>query len=154
MTVRTHTASLRRHRVYLCTQNDVVVDNGTLVLIREKVKPMWAEIFNKPEKGTLFTPDGFAYKDTKETHSHRIRVLYDWRYNISNLAWIYEERRKSPPRWFKIIGLDQTEGQGTQYFMFYVRLTERSDEAVKPVTGEQDLTEPNWASGYRSDVQL
>lgn len=140
MATRSFNLSLRRHRVYLCTQNDVVVNDGELQLVRESIKGMWAEIINRPDEGVNSTPEGMTYGDSKITHTHRIRTRYDYRYNISNLAWIYEMRRKSSPRWFKIISVDQTEQSGTQYFMFYVRLTERSDQAAMPEEWQVAMT--------------
>lgn len=118
-----------RHRLVLCSQKDVV-DDGTLHLKRAGVMSMWAAI--EPKKASTFTPQGAASQENRSTRTHCITTRYHRDIDISNLAWLYEERRKSAPRWFKILSVVQTEKAGSEYFMFDCRLVERSDNAPAP----------------------
>lgn len=123
-----------RHRVLLCTQKDIVTEGTTdWKIIREGVLPMWAKIEEKA--ASTFTNRGAT---TDEARTHIIMTRYRSDLNVSNMAWIYEERLKSSPRWFKILKVGQTETKGQPYYKFEVRLIERDDRVAAPV--EQDST--------------
>lgn len=118
-----------RHRLKLCSQKDVVTENGLFVLNREGVANMWAHIEEKA--ASPFSTQG-AGLTQNNMRTHVIMTRYYSSLNISNMAWLYEERRKSSPRWFKILKVGQTETSGSVYFKFDCRLVERADDLVEP----------------------
>lgn len=122
-------ASLR-HRVALCTQRDVVEEGTDLRIVRQGVMNMWASI--EPKKASTFTPRGAASQESRNTRTHIICTRYHRDVDVSHLAWLYEERRKSAPRWFKILSVVQSERSGSEYFMFDCRLTERGEGLAEP----------------------
>lgn len=124
-----HIAKLQ-HRVILCSQRDVIKPNGDLTLNRGEVAEMWANIEQK--QGSSFNRQGAAMNDARSRQTHVITVRYRWDLNISVMAWIYEKRLKSPPRWFKVLKTGQTEHAGNAFQTFSCRLVERSDDAVEP----------------------
>lgn len=122
-----------RHRVSLCSQKDVVVAGAELRLVREDVFTTWAAI--KPKKGSTFSAQGAAMLDNRNVRTHRICIRYRPDIMVSAYAWIYEARRLSPPRWFKVLMVDQTEGPGSPLYEFDCRLVERGDELAVPGEG-------------------
>lgn len=130
MAARFNLANLR-HRVHLCSQKDVVID-GDMRLNREGVLTMWAEIVAK--SASAFTANGASVGDEKKLRTHVITTRYHRDFDVSNMAWIYEERRKSAPRWFKVIRVNQTEKSGSEFFMFDCRLIERAADLVEPAS--------------------
>lgn len=124
------TIGSRRHRVVLCSQQDVVVEGGVFHLKRKEVTSLWAEI--KENKTTTFTSRGAAMGDSRDGSTHTVYILYSTIVNLSVMAWLYEARMKSSPRWFKIISVGQTETSGLTYFMLKVRLVERADDLATP----------------------
>ena len=134
-----------RHRVKLCTQQDVVLIGTTdLKLARNEVLETWAEISNRA--AVAMSPEGAALRESVSTvknfagtrksashlQTHVIRIRYRPDLNFSVLAWIYEERRKSSPRWFKILKIAQTEDGSDPFFTFDCRLMERGDNLIEP----------------------
>lgn len=118
-----------RHKILLCSQRDVVV--GTeLKLVREGAISAWAAI--EVKAASMFSPNGAAMKESRSKRTHIITIRYRSDVQISAMAWIYEERLKSPPRWFKVLNVSQTEGGGSQYFIMEVRLVERGDDISAP----------------------
>ena len=123
-------ASLR-HKVVLCRQSDVILSETEMRLNREDVAQMWASI--EAKRSSTFSVNGAAVRDSKDARTHIIRVRYRSDLNISAMAWIYEARLKSSPRWFKVLSVNQTEdGAGSMYFLFDCRITERGDDIVAP----------------------
>lgn len=118
-----------RHRLQLCSQTDVV-QNGSLFLAREGVRAVRATVV--PKKASTFSRQGAATKDSRNARTHVITVRHFDDLSISAYAWLFEERRKSPPRWFKILSVVETEASGTRYYIFDCRLTEITDNAPKP----------------------
>ncbi len=141
-------ASLR-HRVKLCSQKDVVNADGDLQLNREGVLSMWASIEEKA--ASAFSNRGAELTKSGEKRTHIVMTRYHHSFDVSNLAWLYEERMKSSPRWFKILRVGQTEHKGSQMFKFECRLMERSDSAVKPI---EPLNELSPALGLPEGVKL
>ena len=134
-----------RHRVRLCTQKDVVVVGTTdLKLAREEVMETWANITTK--QPSAFSPHGASLRAiarNRETQAgpehavsnpqtHIIVTRYHRDLNVSVLAWIYEARLKSSPRWFKVLRVSSTEEMGSEFFMFSCRLFERGDNLLEP----------------------
>lgn len=139
-----------RHRVLLCSQRDVIVDGTEMRLNREGVAKFWAAI--EAKKASTFTPHGAAAKDSRAQRTHVITTRYRPDLNISMMAWLYEERCQSSPRWFKILAVNQTEMKGTEYFMFNCRLVERSDELTPPTDGGEGRKGP--VAGLPPGVRL
>ena len=115
-------------RVALCTQHDVVADSKTMVLHRAEVVWAWARI--KSHYGLPFTIglSGYTVMDpvTKATHAITVRNgLVD---NVTAMAYVYEEFRKSAPRWYKVLGVSEPEG----FLVFTTRMIEISDLALPP----------------------
>lgn len=130
-----------RHRVHLCSQKDVVQD-GEWKLAREGVLSMWAAIDEK--SASRFSERGAAMGESRNRRTHVIMTRYHPDLDISALAWIYEERRKSAPRWFKILRVGQTEGVGTQFFKFDCRIVERGEQAAPPAADEPSQGPAVW----------
>ena len=126
-----------RHVVYLCRQDDVV-EGTDFKLRRESVLKMHAMI--EPKRATQFSRHGAAMTKQDE-RTHIIKARYHPEIDVTAYAWIYEERRKSAPRWFKILQVSETEGKGSPYFMFECRLTEKIVEPVAAPTVAVDLPE-------------
>jgi head-tail adaptor len=123
-------ASLR-HRITLCRQNDVVLSATDMCLVRKDVGQMWACI--EPKRASTFSTTGAVIKESRDDRSHVITVRYQPELNVSAMAWIYEARLKSSPRWFKVLSVNQTEHSGSQYFAFDCRITDRGDNLAPPV---------------------
>lgn len=119
-----------RHRVHLCSQKDVILE-GTMRLRREGVMSMWAAIEEK--QASAFSPHGAAMNEPRNRRTHIIKTRYHRDIDVTVMAWLYEARLKSAPRWFKILKVSVTEDKGTQYFKFDCRLVESTAEAVEPV---------------------
>lgn len=117
------------HRVVICTAKDVIVSGSQIELSRELAFDTWAAI--TPHRGSLFGADGSAIKEDRERQSHIIKIRYRDDREISAKAWIYEQRLKSSPRWFKILDVKDVD-EVQRYWEFSVRLVERSDSAIQP----------------------
>lgn len=130
-----HIAKLR-HRMKLCSQRDVVTENNDMRLNRAEVSSIWCSVEEKA--ASHFSVKGATVGNRNE-RTHIICARYNSDLNVSNMAWLYEERRKSSPRWFKILKVGQTEMKGSVFFKFEVRLVERADDIPEPVS-EQGAT--------------
>lgn len=122
------TADLK-HRVTVCTSADVVTTDGALVLTRTKAWDTWAMI--EPHRGSMFSREGYAIREGREQASHRIVIRLRPSVLISSAAWLYEARRISAPRWFKILDVKEI-GEAARFWEFTARETERSDEITAP----------------------
>ena len=116
--------------VQLCTQNDVVESDGLFKLRRSVALKGRVKI--EANSASNFNPQGGAYDGNREKRTHLITMRYNPQLIVTNLAWIYEARRKSAPRWFKILKVKQTEDAGPPYFVFDCKLRELSDLAPEP----------------------
>jgi hypothetical protein len=115
-------------RVALCTQKDVVINSSTMELRRTSVVWAWARI--KSHYGLPFVIGqlGYTVADpaTKATHAITVRNgLVD---NVTSTAYVYEEFRKSAPRWYKVLGVSEPE----KFLVFTTRMIEISDFAIPP----------------------
>lgn len=126
-----------RHKVRLCSQSDVITTEGGMQLRRKGVWSAWAGI--EAKKASMFSREGAAMKESRDAHTHVGTLRYRDDLNISALAWLYEERLKSSPRWFKVLAVNQTEQGGTPCFMLDLRLVERGDDIARPI--EEDTPE-------------
>lgn len=128
-----------RHRVHLCSQKDVVVDN-TLKLNREGVLSMWAMI--EAKAASAFAPTGAVVNEERNKRTHIIWTRYHRDIDVSIMAWIYEARLKSAPRWFKVLKVTSTEEGGSEYFKFECRLVESTADIVEPVPEKANTNAP------------
>lgn len=118
-----------RHKINLCSQKDVVV-GSEIKLIREDILATWAMI--EVKKGSMFV-NGAAVRDNRNARTHCIYIRYRSDLEITGYAWIYEERHLSPPRWFKILTVQETESGGSPLYEFDCRIVERGDDLAEPV---------------------
>jgi head-tail adaptor len=123
-----------KHRITLCSQRDVV-SGGTLELNRVKVFDTWAMI--RPVTSSAFSRDGFTVKDAQDQQTHEIVMRYRVNYDITVAAWVYEERRKSPPRWFRVIRVVNMD-EASQFISLKCKLYESNDDAPTPETPATD----------------
>jgi hypothetical protein len=116
-------------RVALCTQRDVVIDSKTMELRRTDVVWAWARIKSHYGLPFVIGQAGYTVMDltTKATHAITIRDgLVD---NITDTAYVYEEFRKSAPRWYKVLGVSEPE----RFLVLTTRMIEISDMALPPL---------------------
>ena len=116
------------HRVALCTQHDVIIDSKTMLLHRSAVVWAWARV--KSHYGLPFTIGQSAYTVldpvTKATHAITVRNgLVD---NVTDTAYVYEEFRKSAPRWYRVLAVSEPE----RFLVLTCRMIEISDLAIPP----------------------
>lgn len=114
-----------KYRVALCTANDIVVDGQTMEIRRETVKWTWAAIEHMTNMSSFLSRAGYAALENAARPTHRIRVRTGHELDYSATAWVYEQRLKSPPRWYKFLGFVE-EGCFT---MLECHLQERNDNA-------------------------
>lgn len=119
--------ALLKSRITLCSQDDVVVENGVMLLIRKGIRTCWARIDER--RGSLTGPDGLTVGDYDNQMSHIITTRYMYDIDIRSTAWVYEKRLKSPPRWFKVYGVSDSR----LAYQLAVRQVERADQASHPV---------------------
>lgn len=134
-----------RHRVSLCSQRDEV-NGGEYYLARGVVAKVWAKI--EAKAASAFSPHGMAMNTSRGQRTHIIWMRYRYDLEITAMAWVHEERRRSPPRWFKVLKVGQTEKAGNQFYKLECRLVERSDDAADP----EDFSGP--AQALPPGVQL
>lgn len=139
MTSRTSIASFR-HRVVICSAQDVVTTDGEMSLVKRKMWEAWAKI--EPKRGSMFGRDGQVIKESRDTPSHEIAIRYRSDKVIASSAWIYEQRLRSEPRWFKILKV-RDEGEVGYLWCFECRLVEKSDLVARP----QPIVTPDPSSG-------
>lgn len=137
-----------RHRVHLCSQQDVVID-GMLKLSREGVLSMWASIEAKAAQ--TFSPHGAAMGEPRTKRTHIVMTRYHPDLDISAMAWIYEARLKSAPRWFKVLKVTSTEAKGSPFFKFECRLIESKADLIEPTA---EAAGPSVAMPLPQGVQL
>ena len=117
-----------RHKVKLCSAKDVVSD-GELRLRREGVAAVWASI--RTVRPSYSAPSGMALSPSRDVPTHRIVMRARHDLIISSTAWVYEARRLSPPRWFKVLAIRE-DGRSDRMWEMDVRLVEAADDLVTP----------------------
>jgi hypothetical protein len=116
-------------RVVLCSQDDVVVNATTMELKRTGVVWAWARI--KSHYGLpsyVSAQSDYTVMDPRTKATHAITVRSGIGVLVTNKAFVYEEFRKSPPRWYKVLGYSEPEG----FLVMTCRMIERSDFAIPP----------------------
>jgi hypothetical protein len=128
---RTVTISELSHRILLCTADDVMVAGQSIALKREAKRECWAKI--EEHRGQRFYGDGgMAIQEGRDHSSHKITIRYRPDMPVSALAWIYEARLTSEPRWYKVLeGSDA--GERGRYQVLRCRLVQMSDIIVAPI---------------------
>jgi hypothetical protein len=116
-----------KNYVKLCSQKDVISDAGDLRLVRKEILSTWANIVSK--RGSMFNGPGMAIKDSRSVRTHVVYIRYRPELLISAYAWLYEARRISPPRWFKILSVAE---HAENMYCFDCRLVERGDDLTRP----------------------
>jgi len=124
-----------KHFVTMCSMHDVVTQDGMMSLSREGIFSTWAEIL--PKRATQFGVSGYAIQEPKASRTHIIVTRYRADVDISSAAWFFENRRLSPPRWFKIIGGVEYSECGL-FFISDVMLIERGDLVTRPSSPEKN----------------
>jgi hypothetical protein len=128
VTLATMTCDLK-HRIELCSMREEVVNGATMELKRHAIIKCWAMIEHQYHMPSFMYHNGYAILENRERPSHVITVRNGLGVDISSAAWAYEERLKSAPRWYKILGFVE---QGN-WLSLYAHLHEKSDEAANPV---------------------
>jgi len=134
-----------RHRIVLCTMQDVVEQNGTMELTRKEVVETWARIrpfLTFGSKGSFIGTQGYTILDPKQHQSHWISIRFQHDVDINSTAWVYEARRKGLPRWYKVLGATETEDH--RWLEIAVHLYERA-ETASPVQGALSPVRSNVA---------
>jgi len=135
--------SALRHRVSLCTQQDIVTADGGLRLPRAHVTTVWAAI--EQRRTNSFGPNGaVSYVQDRNKYTHRIYIRRNPELLVTHTAWLYEARTKSAPRWFKVLDVGETDSlwsplilnqRRASYmplFRFDCMLVERGDDLQEP----------------------
>lgn len=127
-----------KHFVQVCSARDVVVD-GHLEFSQKFIYEGWAMI--EPRRQQTYSPEGQTIFEEKDRRTHFIRMRYRPDVEITTSAWLYEKRRLSAPRWFKIL-FSGDEYEDGRYFKFDCRLMEAGDHIIEP-TAESQLGVPS-----------
>lgn len=117
----------RKHRIVVCASKDIVESSDTVSIVRRGVFEGWAAIEMK--RSSSFSREGFTIQQSSEYVTHYVTMNYRPDVDITNAAWLYEERRMSPPRWFKIIRYGELD---ERFWRFEVSLIEKSEDAPEP----------------------
>ncbi|MEY9235398.1 hypothetical protein ABIF78_007721 [Bradyrhizobium japonicum] len=118
------------HRVSICSMLDVVEEGSTVSLSRVPAAEVWAKIYALPHLPSFISPYGYAIKEKQDRVTHWITLRYKIDIDFSSAAWIYEVRRKSPPRWYKVLGFYDNE----PWVVLHAHLVEKSVKATPPRT--------------------
>lgn len=121
------TIAALKHRVQLCSMQDVVIEAEGMRLIRTEAFKAWAAIETK--SGSMFAKEGVVIDEPLSRQSHLITIRYRHDFVISSAAWLYEERRKSEPRWYKVLKVKEAD---CEWWVLSCRLVEKSDLISKP----------------------
>lgn len=112
-----------KHRLAVCSMNDVVEQGGNMVLRRQDVYHCWAKIV--PSVGGLFGASGDAIKQGRDVRTHKITIRFRRDIDFTQTAWFFEQRLQSGGRWFKLLDMYETN-EDAAYLECAVRLVERS----------------------------
>lgn len=125
-----------RHRVAICSMDDIAMADGFMSLVRKDVYHCWA--FIQDYEGSTYSKAGYVVQEKVDDKSHLIFVRYRSDMNFSSAAWIYEARLKSSPRWFKILETQNWKEMG-RYNCFSCKAVELSDLATTPQTQKPQM---------------
>lgn len=120
-----------RYRVALCTMQDVVRSGDTMELTRAPVARVWAKVDQQNNLPSYVSPAGYTIREPASNPSHHITVRKRVNMDFTTAAWVYEERLKAPPRWYKVLGV---QDDGTDWVVMTCRLVERSEMVLPPAS--------------------
>lgn len=127
-----------RHKLVFCTARDTA-DGGVLYQARDIVFTTMGGIETK--KTSMFSKSGMAILEEKNRPTHNVYIRNNPMFNLSSAAWVYEEFRKSSPRWYKLIGVAELTDD-MKFLKIQVNLAERGDDLRKPVD-ENSMLQPS-----------
>jgi hypothetical protein len=116
------------HRLALCSQKDVVIDASTMELKRTGVVWCWGRVRSHYGLPMFMGQVGYTIIDPVNKPTHAITVRAGLSVLYTDTAYVYEEFRKSPPRWYKVLGFSEIANWTT----LQTRLIEQSDQAMLP----------------------
>ena len=122
------TVASLRHRVALCSMRDVVAKDGSIELTRKEITKTWAAIDVYRHHGSFMSQAGIVILEAAHRQTHVVMVRAQLGLDFTSAAWVYEERRKSPPRWYKVLSF----ADPGNWVELAVHLVEKSDTAVAP----------------------
>jgi head-tail adaptor len=125
-----------KHKVKLCSMRERV-ENNEMLLTRKDVFQAWACI--RPKKGSSFNRDGSTTNEKLDVQTHEIYIRYRSDFSITIAAWVFEERLKSAPRWFKVLKVENV-GEASQWHCLSCRLVEEADDISEPIQHAPDTT--------------
>lgn len=139
-----------KHRVVLCTSADVMIAGDTLLIQRKEVRECWAGI--APSREQLFSRDGIAIRESRDSASHKITIRYSPEQPISAAAWVFERRLKSEPRWFKVLGRQNLD-EDSRFVVLRCRLVEERDDITAPATASAQTAPQNGSGAFTAKPQ-
>lgn len=123
----------------MCSQKNIVVNSSTMELRREGVVWTWARVRSHYGLPSFIGQMGYAVMDPVTKATHAITVRAGISVEITDMAYIYEEFRKSQPRWYKVLGWSETD----DYITMPVRMVEKSDQALPPLDSNSLVAKPS-----------
>jgi head-tail adaptor len=120
-----------RHRIALCSMKDVVEKDGMMSLSRVDIVRLWANVQAQNWMSSFISRAGYATQEGAHSPTHLITIRNQSWIEITSAAWVYEEKLKSAPRWYKVLGFTDAG----DWLRLTTHLVERSDKAQPPVSG-------------------
>lgn len=117
-----------KHRLSICTTDDVTSTDGTLFITRKDVLTTWMKI--EAKAASPFSRAGYNIEENEQKQTHLATMRFRRDFDISTAAWLYEERMQSGGRWFKVLATKEDDGV---WLVLALHLVERGDNLVKPV---------------------
>lgn len=118
----------RNARLKLCSIKDLVDKQPDYKFYRKGIYDGWGNVF--PKQPSQFSSGGYAINAEGNNVTHLITMNYRSDIDVTNAAWIYQERLKSTPIWYRIISYVQKG----RIWEFSCRIFEKSDDAIEPIT--------------------
>jgi hypothetical protein len=130
LTVDTRITKKFKHLVQVCSAEDVADGNGGISYQKKMIFEGWAMIVAR--RAQTVDPYGNTVMEERDRRTHFIHMRYRPNVLITSSGWIYEHRRLSAPRWFKILHwMDELEDG--QYWKIECVQYEVSDDAPRPI---------------------
>jgi hypothetical protein len=109
--------------------HDVVTEDGKMVFVRAPVKFIWAQIDAALNLPIYMTTNGYSFKESQDAwYSHRVIIRSQSHIEAACMAWVYEEKRRTSPRWYKLLGFTESDN----WTLLITHLVERAED-MKPV---------------------
>ena len=115
-------------RVAVCSMKDVVEQNGQMELRRKEIATLWACVRPNTVSMSFISPYGYAALEAADRRTHTVIIRRKTYLDITSAAWVYEQKRITPPLWYKVLGYYE-EGC---WLVLPVHLQEHSDQAQPP----------------------